>query len=126
MARRYDRDPLAELKRLLKGRSLEDILKAPDAYMTVGEIASLGAAYEYLGDILIRKAREQALPRVRDEKSFTDDRIRFDLWGGYELQRINFDLIKKRFPPESHGEFYRTDFREEVAAIHVLSRNERE
>lgn len=107
-------------------RSLEDILQDPEAHFSVGEIASLGAAYERLGEILISKARELALPRVRDDESFTDDRIRFDLWGGYEFQRLDYAQIKKRYPPETHGHFYESVFREEVAAIQVLKRKERE
>ena len=128
MARKYERDPVREICNLRGERSIEAIIEdiqdtnfALD-YLTTGQMVSLGAAYEKIGQMLIEKAQEAALRRGREKGSFEEDHVRFEYRKESEFQVVDSAAVQERYPPEGNEALYKTQSRKEHIQIHVLKR----
>ena len=107
-------DIIPELSKAgIKGETMEALtmrLAEPDAYLSEGEMARLGAAFAVIGKILTDAAKVKVEDRVvggvGKDGEHQDNAVSFKWRRGGESLRVNAKEVKSTFPPEEYGELY--------------------
>lgn len=106
--RQYNFDPIKEIQKIVGDVPLSEILAASETRLSLGEKAHLATALQAIGLALESSVKEEALDRVRNEKSFVDFGVEFRHHPESERTYVNTTEVRNRFPPneEKSKDFY--------------------